>query len=1406
MKADLTGDLNELSYHVALESDGVEHTSPFRCTLTTNARLERGMGLLVFAPEAVLHPIEMFEDPTADVDATVHVVRGPARPDGTPDDVRVSGELHLSNGSAAYRGFPYRFDDLEGTVTFNERAVQILTVRGRNANGATLQASGTFGPVGPDAEVKLKVWVEDLPIDDELRAAMSPARQRMVNALFNEERYGELVNEGLVASPDRGGARADRLRETESALAGLGTNASAGERRRLERRVAALRDSMGAEPDFEFGGLANVEVDIHRELGEVSHWTRTIQVTIPHAGMVPEHFPLPIVAENAKLIIDEREAKVVDGVFRGASGGWATIGASVELEDAAGHAVPDPVPTVDIQAHQVPIDARLLAAIPGYRSSDPGEAGTVRDVLDRLRLSGQADCEASLFPREDGSLGYTIEARVAGLSSRPATLGEDPALAVLGEPTNTALRLDDVDGVLRVDVDRIALDLTGSMSIDGESARAPASVALNAELDFIEAGTGFSKPEGVESPEHGPPRPGPALRFGVRAHGLDLETPIEHAVAVFSPSMAERAAAWRREYQPEGVVDASVELTGFVGGTLTARVEGSGVERLVWGSGEDRVEIGASRGRLVLDTGPAPWVRAEGLSAPVRFGGEDAGTVSVDGWLPLVRAGQVPRVDVPKEAALHVRVDGARFESALTRRLARDRLSDAGRSLMLEHNAAGEYGLDVRVAPATPLAIGGGAPEGELALPRVEMEGWISPRSLALDTDAGRVSFATMTGRVRFDATGGVLEQVSADTGDWHVRADGHWSAPSPGVMDAKLELDVASEVGLADDLRAIIPGPIGSVLGSLGVQSQGGLIARDVLVSYRRDPAVDHPMLDASGVVEFTGASATVGVDLAEATGSLAFSASTTRESAEPTFRLDVQADRVRAGGVRMTNASARVISGRDKGEVLAPTIEAECHGGRVAASARVRTERDGQRYWAEVVASGVRAAPVFTDLGVESTDPERQHVGDGRARGRAGGRRRSVEQRERPVARRARRQRLALRAHRHAQRPVRARDHPDPGRARRGAARAHPPHRVQQPPAARGRQARHRAGVVLRRRPDGHVRAAQRAVELGGDLRVRHHALDHARARSSVQLTGGPPDPDRLRGALGVARRADHHARARHAGRDRALDRAAQRDQADAPVSVRRRAHARGAAHGGDPRPGDDGAGARAAVGRAQRRAGVDARGVRDGGARCPPRRNAGRSAYRRCPNRRRMSVRERGTMTPEQNRVELDPPATTHPKNESAAPPEAPSQRRADDGEVQDRLADLLEMVAPGADEYDAKLVRELITASLKLIPDGRDTGELKLMAAAVKEMRYAYRVFGEYPGPHKVTIFGSARTPPDHPDYLAAVEFSRLMGERGWMSITGAGDGIMKAGHEGPGREASFGVAIRLPFETTANEFI
>ena len=119
---------------------------------------------------------------------------------------------------------------------------------------------------------------------------------------------------------------------------------------------------------------------------------------------------------------------------------------------------------------------------------------------------------------------------------------------------------------------------------------------------------------------------------------------------------------------------------------------------------------------------------------------------------------------------------------------------------------------------------------------------------------------------------------------------------------------------------------------------------------------------------------------------------------------------------------------------------------------------------------------------------------------------------------------------------------------------------------------------------------------------------------------------------------------------------------------------------------------------------------------------------------------------------------------------------------------------------------ELVAEMMLSSLKLVADGADMGQLKLVRTALKEMRHAYRIFNPYRGTRKISIFGSARTPPTDPDYIQAREFSQLISAAGMMVITGAGDGIMKAGHEGPDVEKCFGLRIRLPFEAGANSVI
>lgn len=146
------------------------------------------------------------------------------------------------------------------------------------------------------------------------------------------------------------------------------------------------------------------------------------------------------------------------------------------------------------------------------------------------------------------------------------------------------------------------------------------------------------------------------------------------------------------------------------------------------------------------------------------------------------------------------------------------------------------------------------------------------------------------------------------------------------------------------------------------------------------------------------------------------------------------------------------------------------------------------------------------------------------------------------------------------------------------------------------------------------------------------------------------------------------------------------------------------------------------------------------------------------------------------------------------------------RVSDERAQGAIDELIRLVGGDPDTFDGRLIAEMIDTSLKLIPDSHDTGQLKLIARSLKEMRYAYRVFNQYPDARKISIFGSARTPEDHPDYLAAKTFAASIVRKGWMTITGAGDGIMKAGHDGLQRETIFGLSIRLPFETTANTVI
>lgn len=148
-------------------------------------------------------------------------------------------------------------------------------------------------------------------------------------------------------------------------------------------------------------------------------------------------------------------------------------------------------------------------------------------------------------------------------------------------------------------------------------------------------------------------------------------------------------------------------------------------------------------------------------------------------------------------------------------------------------------------------------------------------------------------------------------------------------------------------------------------------------------------------------------------------------------------------------------------------------------------------------------------------------------------------------------------------------------------------------------------------------------------------------------------------------------------------------------------------------------------------------------------------------------------------------------------------APGRDDADAHPADARFADLLDGIPEAADRRHA---RQLLRAAVDLVQQHPSTLDLKIAAAALREMGDAFAMFSHARTDPKVSIFGSARTRRDDPLYAAASDVASRLAQQGWMVVTGAGPGIMEAGMEGAGRDRSIGVSIRLPFEQSANPVI
>ena len=954
---DIRGLIDKLEYDVELVYEGLDAKSPFIATLVTDFRLDDQFKPAQFLPEKVMSKLQRFERPIADVHAEVVVSRS-----NNPNDngIKVSGKAELSNGSAIYKKFRYPFHDLKGEIEFDPDKLVVRNITGIGPTGATLVANGLFAPLGEQSVVNLNLQVEGVAIDDHLMRALDEDQRDLVGALFSEDDYANLLEEKLVLSRDDADILGELRRQTWDRLDQWedGVDGTMQDRTVLAQELASI-DRELLSPIFTIGGVANVNVELvrHPERPSDDRWTTDVRVKLPSAGLVPEHFPLPINAHDVEIKINEERVALSGGRYEGLSGGWAKVDVALDMT------IPDAKPIVEISAREFPIDRRLIAAIPGYYDTQSMNSDDIslRRILDRLRLRGVMECDAIIGPRSDGHLGYDVESTILSGAARPVLLAGTSSSQSLGTVGADPLTLDQLYGTIYVTEELIVVDLDGMLS-SPEQPLAPTPIQVLTQLTLPTKRRGLGgvrRTDGLLPTDFGPPIPGPELFATAHADGIDFAMPLEHAVAVVSPRIARDLLAKKATYNPDGVLGIDAQLEGIVGGSIDTTLTLNRIEHLGFDLGETRYRVGSSWGQAEFVLSDRPTIEFDGFRVPIQADGEQAGELSIDGSMAMARAGRY--IEISESTSLTMSYENGTFDSSLSKAVIERFSSAGGNAWFDEHNIGGQFDLSVVLSPK----LGVHKIDGEynaISLVPTMIDGSLQPKSLTLQMGDELAEFDEVSGALRFEGFEGTVDAIRARDDNVTLGLDGHWSIYPGKGLGLDLTVDAVGDL-LTGPVRAILPNAIDNVIDRLEIRSAGPVDVQGLSITASGLGKSDAEY-NITGRAHLVDGSALIGLPITGIIGDLGFAVQGTQDTLG--YEVSLDASRLRAGLMRVHDAQVSIIGdAQNEGVVLVPEIRAGMHGGQIAGSAQIRPGPDGDpHYWMELHASGVRAAPVFDDL----------------------------------------------------------------------------------------------------------------------------------------------------------------------------------------------------------------------------------------------------------------------------------------------------------------------------------------------------------------------------------------------------------------------------------------------------------
>lgn len=912
--ADISGLLEDVPYEVSLIYEGLSPDAPFHGNFRVSGyRMAENPDIVPFLPEKVGYRLKQFAgtslavadgdipiSPSAIVDASVTLTRGEPGPDG-PAEVDYRGSLSFRNGSAAYEVFPYPFQNLTGSVQFDQNRIRIEEIRGVSETGAVVSATGLIEPLGNGAGVNLQIDTVGVPIDDTLERALGEGRGKIVDELFDDGHYQQLVERELLLTPE--GAR--RLRDRRDALRveiaraeEMGETATGA-----EREIAAIERRLRS-PIFEYRGEADLGIRLRRKPGPEGIWTRDIEVRLTEAGLVMKDFPYPILARDVVVVLNKQEASLMRGSFRPLSGGTLSLTGGADLRTPEGEMTFRP--SVRIVADRLPIDERLLFAIaPGAMSGsgadgDRGDEGRAAalEVLRALGAGGRLDADGMLLTRTDGDIGFDIELDLQDVTLTPEALG-DRAPVIIGNPEGT-VRLTEQG--MTVFAHANAIGVTGDASIED-----PVEVRVSADLDW-------SGDEDLRYSAH------------LEADGVYLDIPFEQAVASVSEAGGETLVYLRETFRPSGRADVRAVLTSD-GRNALSDVRIFNVVRAEADYLGGRLGLTDTSGaaRVVIDDDRT--LRVDGLSGTITFDGEAMGAAQIAGTLGLdPDAG-------PPGRALVIDFEDMRFEGTLARRVVRDVVQGMVAKEYLEHEATGAFDGRIRMTAPRPVP-GEPNPEGVARLAFVETT--IEPRWAEFTREGATVRFDDVKGRIIASRRGARLQDIVATSGTMRAEVDGATTPDGSGGMASTVRFDFLSEEGLTPEVRALTPIILLEILDASEVDVVGALAVRNGIMRTRT--VVDQEEVDIAfdGRVEFEDAAITAALRIDQATGEADIEF--LKEIGElPAYAIDVRTKHARALGLSMTDGSVAIQSTGEPRGMVVPRIYATSAGGAISGKAGI-------------------------------------------------------------------------------------------------------------------------------------------------------------------------------------------------------------------------------------------------------------------------------------------------------------------------------------------------------------------------------------------------------------------------------------------------------------------------------------